>query len=168
MPWYAVYTRSRHEDRVHEQLMAKSYHVFLPKIHVWSKRKDRRKKIWVPMFPGYLFVHLLTSPNNYTRLDILKTFGVVKILGKANGGEPIPVPDEHINTINRLISSPVEINHFRYPNVGERARIIDGPFAGIEGIVTASDLEHEVFVVSFELLHRAVAIKLEGFQIAKI
>lgn len=167
MPWYAIYTKSRHEDRVHVQLTAKSYHTFLPKIHVWSKRKDRKKKIWVPMFPGYLFVHL-EHPDNGTRLDILKTFGVVKILGKPRGGEPIPVPDDHIMTIERLISSPAEINHFRYPSVGERARIIDGPFAGIEGIVTATDLEHEVFVVTFEFLHRAVALKLEGFQIAKI
>lgn len=167
MPWYAIYTKSRHEDRVHVQLETKSYHVFLPKIHVWSKRKDRKKKIWVPMFPGYLFVHL-DNPDNGTRIDILKTFGVVKILGKPNGGALIPVPDDQIETINRLISSPAEINHFRYPDVGEKARIIDGPFAGIEGIVTFSDLEHEVFVVTFELLHRAVAIKLEGFQIAKI
>ncbi len=167
MPWYAIYTRSRHEDRVHVQLMAKSYHVFLPKIHVWSKRKDRRKKIWVPMFPGYLFIHL-DHQDNGTRVDILRTFGVVKILGKPRGGDPLPIPDEHIETIHRLIQSPVEINHFRYPSVGERARIIDGPFAGIEGIVTASDLEHEVFVITFELLHRAVALRLEGFQIAKI
>jgi transcription antitermination factor NusG len=141
--------------------------VFLPKIHVWSKRKDRRKKIWVPMFPGYLFVNLI-NPDNGTRVDILKTFGVVKILSKPHGGEPLPVPDEQINTIFRLTEHPVEINHFRYPSVGERARIIDGPFTGVEGIVTASDLEHEVFVISFEFLHRAVAIKLEGFQIAKI
>lgn len=167
MPWYAVYTRSRHEDKVSHALMSKSYAVFLPKIHIWSKRKDRRKKIWVPMFPGYLFV-CLNHPDNETRLDILKTFGVVKILGNPKGGEPIPIPDHHIETINRLIRSTVEIKHFQYPRVGERALIIDGPFAGIEGIVTTSDLEHEVFVITFELLHRAVAIKLEGFQIAKV
>jgi len=149
------------------QLSAKSYHVFLPKINVWSKRKDRRKKIWVPMFPGYLFIHL-DKPDNGTRVDILRTFGVVKILGKPRGGDLLPIPDEQIETINRLIQSPAEINHFRYPSLGERARIIDGPFAGIEGIVTALDLEHEVFVITFELLHRAVALKLEGFQIAKI
>jgi transcription antitermination factor NusG len=52
--------------------------------------------------------------------------------------------------------------------VGEVARIIDGPFKGIEGIVAASDLEKEVFVVTIDLLQRAVAIKLEGFQITKV
>ena len=58
MPWYAVHTRSRHEDRACLGLLQKSFHAFLPKMEVWSKRKDRRKKIMIPMFPGYLFVEL--------------------------------------------------------------------------------------------------------------
>jgi len=58
MSWYAVHTRSRHEDRVYLGLLQKTFHVFLPKLEVWSKRKDRRKKIMIPMFPGYLFVEL--------------------------------------------------------------------------------------------------------------
>jgi len=73
-----------------------------------------------------------------------------------------------METINRLVQSSVEIKHFQYPHTGERALIIDGPFAGIEGIVTACDLDQEIFVIAFEFLHRAVAIKLNGFQIAKI
>src|SRR5574340_415375 len=68
MPWYAVHTRSRHEDRVHRGLTQKAFHSFLPKMEVWSKRKDRRKKIMIPMFPGYVFVELL-SLNNTIKVD---------------------------------------------------------------------------------------------------
>ena len=84
MPWYAVHTRSRHEDLVCLGLTQKAYHAFLPKLEVWSKRKDRRKKILIPMFPGYLFVELL-SLENEVKVDVLKTFGVVRILGKPRG-----------------------------------------------------------------------------------
>jgi transcription antitermination factor NusG len=56
----------------------------------------------------------------------------------------------------------------QYPKEGEPATIIDGPFAGIEGIVVKSDPEKELFVVSIELLQRSVAIRLEGFQIRKV
>lgn len=167
MPWYAVNTRSRHEDKVFQGLTAKGYETFLPKIEVWSKRKDRRKKIFLPMFPGYLFV-VLDSIGNETKLDVLKTFGVVKILGKPRGSEPISVPEAKIEAIRRLVESRVEIQHFQYPRVGEAAKIIDGPFKDIEGVVISSDYEKELFVISIELLQRAVAIKLEGFQIAKI
>jgi len=167
MPWYAVHTRSRHEDKVNAGLIQKGHHVFFPKIEAWSRRKDRRKKILLPMFPGYLFVEL-DSIDLHTRLDILKTFGVVKILGNPSGSEPIPVPDEKIDSIRRIVLSKVEIQHFQYPKVGEPARIIDGPFKGIEGLVLKTDYKKDLFVISLELLQRSVAIKLEGFQIEKI
>lgn len=167
MAWYAVHTRSRHEERVLTQLLQKDIHTFLPKIEVWSKRRDRRKKIRVPMFPGYLFIDIATMTNEI-KLTVLKTYGVVRILGKPRGHEPLPVPEEKIDAIQRLVSSPVEIQHFRYPREGERARIVDGPFAGVEGLVVAADYEQELFVITFEMLNKAVAIKIEGFQIAKI
>jgi transcription termination/antitermination protein NusG len=167
MPWYAVHTRSRHEDRSCTLLLQKSLHAFLPKMEVWSKRKDRRKKIMIPMFPGYLFVDVPTL-DNPTKLDILKTYGVVRILGKGMGSEPIPVPEEKINAIQRIVQSKVEVQQFQYPKVGEPARIVDGPFKGIEGLVTGTDFEKELFVITIDLLQRSVAIRLEGFQIAKL
>jgi len=167
MPWYAVHTKSRHEDRAFLGLLQKSFSAFLPKIEVWSKRKDRRKRIMIPMFPGYLFVELPVLTNEI-KVDVLKTFGVVRILGKPTGSQPIPVPDEKIDAIRRIVDSKVEVQQFQYPKVGEPARIIDGPFKGIEGLVLKTDYEKEVFVVSIELLQRSVAIKLEGFQISRI
>ena len=167
MPWYAVHTRSRHEDRVHLGLTQKTYHSFLPKMEVWSKRKDRRKKIMIPMFPGYIFVELL-SLDNTIKVDVLKTFGVVRILGKPRGSEPLPIPDEKIDAIQRIVQSKVEVQQFQYPKVGEPARIIDGPFKGVEGLVLKTDYEKELFVVAIELLQRSVAIKLEGFQITRL
>lgn len=167
MPWYAIHTRSRHEDRVHLGLMQKAFHAFLPKIEVWSKRKDRRKKIMIPMFPGYLFIEL-SSLDNETKVDVLKTFGVVRILGKPRGAVPLPIPDEKIDAIQRIVRSKVEVQPFLYPKVGEPARIIDGPFTGVEGLVIRTDYEKELFVIAIELLQRSVAIKLEGFQIARL
>jgi transcription termination/antitermination protein NusG len=167
MPWYAVHTRSRHEDRVYLGLVQKTFHTFLPKMEVWSKLKDRRKKILVPMFPGYLFVEL-SSLDNAIKLDVLKTVGVVRILGKTPGAEPIPIPDDKIDAIQRIVLSKVEVQQFQYPKVGEPARIIDGPFKGVEGLVLKTDYEKELFVIGIELLQRSVAIKLEGFQISRI
>ncbi|MGV8078841.1 MAG: transcription termination/antitermination protein NusG [Syntrophales bacterium] len=167
MPWYAIHTRSRHEDKVHLGLTQKAIHAFLPKMEVWSRRTDRRKKIRVPMFPGYLFAET-AEMDDKSRLDILKTSGVVRILGRPNSQEPIPVPDETIDAIQRLVASRVEIQQIQYPKVGERACITDGPFRGIEGVVLKADYRQELFVVSIELLQRSVAIRLEGFQVAKI
>jgi transcription antitermination factor NusG len=62
----------------------------------------------------------------------------------------------------------VEVQQFQYPKVGEPARIIDGPFMGVEGMVLKTDYEKEWFVIEIELLQRSIAIKLEGFQIARL
>ncbi len=167
MPWYAIHTKSRHEDKVLLGLTQKAIDAFLPKMEVWSKRKDRRKKIHIPMFSGYLFAET-AEMDNQTRLDILKTVGVVRILGRPNGQDPIPVPDDKIDAIRRLVASRVEIQQIQYPKVGERACIVDGPFRGIEGVVLKADYQQELFVVSIELLQRSVAIRLEGFQVARI
>lgn len=167
MPWYAVHTRSRHEYKAHTGLSQKSLTVFLPEMEVWSKRKDRRNKISVPLFPGYLFVQA-DCLDNEMKLAVLKTVGVVKILGKKENAEPMPVPDENIEAIQCLLNKKADVFTFQYPKAGEAARIISGPFAGIEGTVISSNVEKELFVVSIDLLQRSVAIRLEGFQVSKI
>ena len=167
MPWYAVHTRSRHEDKACSGLVLKEFNAFLPKIEVWSRRKDRKKKIELPMFAGYLFIELMElSPE--TRVEVLKTFGVVRILGNPASCEPVAVPDATIAAIRKIVKSKVEIQHFQYPDVGGRARITDGPFKGMEGSVVTTDFKKELFVVTIDLLHRSIAIKLEGFQIEKV
>ncbi|MBN2686977.1 MAG: UpxY family transcription antiterminator [Deltaproteobacteria bacterium] len=166
MPWYAVHVKSRHEDKSNTLLVKKSIETYLPKVEVWSKRKDRKKRINIPLFPGYLFINMHTVTNE-TKVDVLQTHGVVRILGKPNSHVPVPVPDAQIEAIRRIVDSKVEIQAYMYPRVGEKARIADGPFKGIEGVVVRTDLKKNLFVVSIDLLQRSVAIKLEGFQIEK-
>ncbi len=137
MPWYAVHTKSRHEYKAHNGLTQKQLTSFLPEIEVWSKRKDRKKRITVPLFPGYLFVQ--ADLTNEIKLAILKTFGVVRILGKKKYGT-LPVPDAKIQAFRG--SSRTKAESSRCVSKRRRTRqIIDGPFTGIEGIVVKSDPE---------------------------
>ena len=77
-PWYAVYTKPRHERKVNAHLCGEEIKTFLPEIERWSRRKDRRKKILVPVFPGYLFIN--GELKGDSRLKVIKAAGVVKIL----------------------------------------------------------------------------------------
>jgi transcriptional antiterminator NusG len=167
MSWYVIHTRSRHEYKANSGLIKKNITTFLPEMELWSKRKDRKKKIFSPLFPGYLFAEVL-SLDNEIKLAILKTAGVVRILGKKENSEPIPVPDNKIDAIRRLVNTKTEIFTMQFPQNGEPARIMDGPFTGIEGTVVSSDVEKELFVISIDLMQRSVAIKLKGFQISKL
>ncbi len=52
LPWFALWTRSRHEQVVREQLASKHIEAFLPTMPRWRRWKDRKKKIDWPLFPG--------------------------------------------------------------------------------------------------------------------
>ena len=85
--WYVLHTKSRFENVVSDGLAKKSIEVFLPKILVKSRRRDRKMMIRVPLFPGYVFVK--TDLNPYEHIEILKTVGAVRLIGDRRG--PISV-----------------------------------------------------------------------------
>jgi transcription antitermination factor NusG len=119
MSWYVVHTRSRYEYKVNSGLIQKNLTTFLPEIESWSKRKDRNKKILVPLFPGYIFAES-SSLDNETKLAILKTVGVVSILGEKDNSEPIPVPDNKIDAIHCFVNLKTEIFAMHFPNWATR------------------------------------------------
>ncbi len=56
--WYAAYTFPRHEKRVAEHLVGRGVEFFLPQYETVRRWKDRRVRLSLPLFPGYVFVHV--------------------------------------------------------------------------------------------------------------
>ncbi len=78
MNWYAINTRSRHEKQVDSFLSERGIETFLPLVHTLSRRKDRKKYVDFPLFPGYMFVHAdkeLLFDERYTR-RVTNTIGM--------------------------------------------------------------------------------------------
>src|SRR5919201_2025600 len=122
-PWYALYTRSHCEQLVYEQLVAKGFHLFLPKIQVWSQRAGVRHRIAVPMFPGYLFLHSLVDSATY--LAVRQARGLVRSLGQ--GGDRLAVvPEEEIDAIGAVLRSRFSIHPHPYLREGQRVRVRRG------------------------------------------
>ena len=134
--WYVLHTRSRFENVVSDGLLKKSFDVFLPKAQVPSKRKDRKLMIWVPVFPGYLFVK--TDLSAYEHLDILKTVGIVRFVGTKSG--PVSVPDETIDSLKIMVNSDNPITTGRHLTRGDRVMVVRGPFpASLELFLTIGE-----------------------------
>jgi len=128
--WYALYLRSRYEKKVSAELGKKGVESFLPlveEVHTWS---DRKKKVMEPLFRGYIFVRT----DLHDRESVLRTSGVVRFVGIKN--KPSRIPDVHIDWLRRVTAGSPEVQHERYVEVGEKVRIVSGPFAGIEGIIS--------------------------------
>jgi transcription antitermination factor NusG len=164
MNWYAVYTRSRHEQKTNERLLEKKIETFLPLIERWSRRKDRRKRIQIPLFPGYLFVRTLLEAQIH--LEILKTEGVVQILG--NNENPIPIPGEQIRAIQSLIRNGVAIERHPYLKEGMKVRVVNGPLMGIEGILVKTETKKNRLIISVDLLQESVSVEMDDLDIEPI
>ncbi len=128
--WFALHTRSRFENVVLDGLTRKSVEVFLPRITVRSKRVDRKKMIQVPLFPGYLFVKISLDP--YDHLEVVKTVGVVTLIGNVQG--PVPISSESIESLKIMVQSSQEILTGSLFQKGDPVMVVRGPFAGITGV----------------------------------
>ena len=122
MQWYALYLRSRYEKKVYEDLGKKNVEAFLPlieEVRIWT---DRKKKIQEPLFRGYIFV----KTDLRDKEMILITDGVVRFVGINH--KPSSIPESQIEWLRRVIGESKEVQHEEFLKVGERVKIIAGPF----------------------------------------
>ena len=154
--WYAVYAQVRHESKVYTRLVAKSFECLFPQIERWSRRRDRRKRIQVPIFPGYLFVR--TALDNYNHVQILQTPGVVRLVRNEDG--PLPVPDSQIGSLVTLLGSNSVITTHPYLQEGTWVRIVNGPLYGCEGILVRKRNQKSRLVVAIDIIQQAVSVDL--------
>jgi transcription termination/antitermination protein NusG len=162
--WYALHTKSHFEQKVYDGLCGKSVEAFLPRIQVMSKRKDRRKKLLVPMLPGYVFVHSTLEPDEYYR--ILKTAGVVRLVGIK--GRAVAANEEEIASLMVLDGTDRTVHNRAYMQQGDRVIIMDGPLKGLVGYYLHHKGKTDRVVVSVELLQRSLEVEIEDWALEKV
>lgn len=139
-------------------MMAAGIETFLPEVARLQRWSDRKKLVRFPLFPGYLFIH--TDNSHGCRLTVLKTKGVVSILGTLPG-EPEPVPEEQILSLQKIIASKADLDPHPYLKEGQRVRIRSGPLEGVEGILVQKTVKH-MLIISIDILQRSTAVTIEG------
>jgi transcription antitermination factor NusG len=154
-PWYAILVRSTREKTASLLLENAGYECFVPTSKYVRRWSDRMKEVEVPLFPGYLFCRM----NPHNRLPVLKTPGVMQIVGV--GKTPIAVEEEEINAIQRVGRSGLPTMPWPYMKVGQVVRIEEGPLRGLDGIVLKIKSGVKL-VLSVSLLQRSVAVEIDG------
>jgi transcription antitermination factor NusG len=160
-PWFALQVRTRNEGGVAEQLSGRGYERFLPLYKVRKRWSDRIKEADAPLFPGYLFCRF----NPQDRLPILKTPGVMQIVGFKNG--PIAVDESEIKALQTIVAAGAPHQPWPYLTAGDRVRIESGPLLGLEGILTEVRRSHRL-VLSVTLLQRSVAVEIDSALVTAI
>lgn len=159
-PWFAVWTRSRAEKAVADQLARKQIEVFLPTVQRWSRWKDRKKRIDWPLFPGYCFARFDVTGI----LDVLKSTGVATVV--SFDGKPAPIPHQEVAAIQRLIETELQFDPCPLLHEGDLVEVLRGPLKGVVGRLVHKGPKTQL-VLSITMINRAVAVVFDAADVRK-
>jgi len=154
--WFAVYTTSRHEKRVAQHLTLREIEHYLPLYKSQRKWSDgSRVTLDLPLFPGYLFVHIKRTD----RARVLGVPGTLAVVG-GPGREPAPLPDAAIDALRTGLHLR-NVEPHPLLTIGQRARIRSGALAGMAGIVVRKKNSCRV-ILTLEHIQRSIAVEVDG------
>jgi len=158
--WFALYTTSRHEKSVAQHLSLRQIEFYLPLYRAQRKWRDgSRVTLDLPLFPGYLFIHIRRSDRGH----VLGVPGALEVVG-GTGGEPAALPDATIDALRSGLERR-EAQPHPLVTAGERVRIRSGALAGFEGIVVRSKNRFRVVLTLEHIMQScAVEVGLEDLQ----
>jgi transcription antitermination factor NusG len=152
--WYVAQTRSRHEKRVAKQLQERGIEHYLALYETVSRWKDRRVRLDLPLFPGYVFVHMALQE----RLRVLDIPSVVRLVGF--GGLPVPITDYEMESLRVGLMSKRGVEPHPHLTAGRHVRIRSGPLAGLEGILIRKKGNYRL-AISVKLIERSVLVEVD-------
>jgi transcription antitermination factor NusG len=152
--WYALFVRARQEKRIAGHLDGRNVQHFLPCYPSVRQWKDRRVVLTVPLFPGYVFVHLPLTE----RLKVLTIPNVVSLVGSKQCAAVIS--DEEIAWIMSGTNLGTAQPH-PFLTVGQRVRITHGLMMGLEGILVRQQNSTRV-VVSVNSIASSFVINVDA------
>ena len=156
MQWYLVHTKPRQEKCALENLERQGYPCYLPTLPAEKLRQGLLTVSDAPLFPRYLFIRLGQGNSARSWAPIRSTRGVSRLV--RFGIEPAVVSDGLVQAL-RAQEASRQGEPERLFKPGERVRLTEAPFAGIEGIYQMADGERRVMVL-IELLSKQVRVQV--------
>ena len=153
--WYAIYVRSRHEKSVHSELQQKGIESSLPLTIVTRQWSDRRKKVEVPLFRGYVFVKIDIKNE---KLPVLTTSGVVKFVTFNN--VTVPIPEDQMYWLQQMIASDLLLSQEQDFPIGTEIDVMFGPLKGLRGRVKQKNSKTKL-IVWFDAIMQGVSVEID-------
>ncbi len=153
--WYVVYTQPHREFRAQTQLAAQGFRTFLPRYRKTIRHARKLITVNAPFFSRYLFVALDIGRNQWRRVN--GTFGVTSLI--SDGTFPTPLPAGVIESLIKISHADGIMNLGDALQVGERVRVLTGPFADLVGELVRLDGARRVQVL-LQLLNGVVAVSI--------
>jgi transcriptional antiterminator NusG len=169
--WYVIHCYSGYENKVRHNLEQrietmgmkdKIFDVVIPTQEEIEVKDGKRRTVERHIFPGYVLVNMLLSEESW--YVVRNTPGVTGFVGMGNNPTPLR-PEEVAQIVKRMeAEAPTVKVTFK---VGERVRIIDGPFNDFRGVVSEIDMERTKVRVMVSFFGRETPVELDFLQVEK-
>ncbi len=151
MGWKVLYLKPRCEKKVAEYCAVHGFPHYLP-LRTETKVYQRRKvTVQKPIFPGYFFV----SVDEDQRVTLLKVNHIIRILEPNDERQLV----HQLAQVRRALRVDPSLGACEVFSAGKQVRITGGPFAGIEGIVSARKTPSMVRL-NIEMIGQAVSVDI--------
>jgi len=153
--WFAIYTMPQHEKSAVKQLEIREIESFLPTyetVRVWKNRQ--RMKLQLPLFPGYVFVHI----DSQERTKVLQSPGVLQIVG--NRRDSVPLMDSEVEFLQSGFCRQ-SVEPYRELVIGTKVRVKSGVMKGLLGTLVRKGKDLR-FVLTLELINQHAAIRVNA------
>lgn len=164
MHWYLVHTKPRQEECALDNLQRQGFQCYLPTLPSEKLRQGMLMVTDEPLFPRYLFIRLGQGDSAPSWAPIRSTKGVSRLV--SFGIEPARVDDGLIELL-RAQEASIQTQPERLFKTGERVRMTEAPFAGIEGIYQMADGKRRAMVL-IEILSKPVAVRVTPASLRKV
>ena len=161
--WYAVRTRSRQEKAAAATLTKLRVQNYLPLVSQLRQWSDRKQTVELPLFGGYLFVRSASLEND--KLQVLKVPGIVGFVG--NQGGSLPVPDEEIEAVQKVLSIGASFSLSPVLEEGDRVRVVRGALSGVEGRLAPTHSASRL-VISIDMIHQSISVNVSRTDVELI
>ena len=161
--WFALYTKPRHEFKAALQLEEEDINYYLPVITRLKQWSDRKKKITEPVLRGYIFIFADEKERNLS----LQLLSIVRCI--FDNGRPAVIPEWQIDNLKKFLNHEADVIVHSGIVPGAKVKILDGPFAGIIGVIKQEN-KGKTIAVNIDLLNRSVLTQISkntGFEIIK-
>jgi len=161
--WHVIYTRSRSEKKVLEELTFRDIECFLPMQKKLRQWKDRKKWVEMPLMSGYCFVNI--TRNEYDK--VLQTNNVVCYI--TFEGKAAVIPEKQIDTLKQMLKQydfEVNVTTENFAP-GQKVEVVSGPMIGLRGELVEARGRNK-FILRFSEINSAFTVEIPAENLSSL
>ncbi len=171
--WYIVHTLSGSEKKVKDGILEQARkdnledcftEIVVPSLEVPELKKGKKVLTEKKMMPGYILINMAMSDKSW---HLVKN--IPRVTGFLGGSKkPHPVPQKEVDEIfSQLETKAKDASSSLSFEIGEKVKVIDGPFESFVGEIEEIDNEKSRLKVSVSIFGRSTPVDLNFNQVEK-